>query len=422
MKKIALFIGEITAEFQHEIVQTMEELCRKNNIWLVVMQNFAVYGTNVFPSLGERSIIYLADLQEFDGIIIAPDTFSVEGMYEDLAQKLNTLKDVPVISLRQETEDFYNVLVDDYPAMYQLVEHMICRHGKRKICFMKGLEYLKDAQIRLQAYLDAMEHYGLEVTEHMTFNGYYWKMKGEEAVEWFLDDQDEKPDAVVCANDYMAISVIEALKKRGISVPEEIAVTGFDDREEARFSNPSMTTVHVESRLMAEKAMDMLKNIWQGNFQIKNEMIPGSCLLRDSCGCAKTNLLDEQVRLFREKSELVVAIGQANYMSVDQDNVNTFDELFQMAANYIPENEIIYVCFCDEQEKDVEKMEMAGKYTKEMILKCVLTRGHLEVVNEKFPREQLLPKDYLNEGQTLIINTLHDRNELIDRTTLNDGQ
>lgn len=413
MKKVALFIGEITTEYQHEIIHAMEEQCRKNRIWLVVLQNFAVFGTNVFPSLGERSIIYLADLQGFDGIVIAPDTFSVEGMYEDLAQKLNTLKDVPVISLRQETSDFYNVLVDDYPAMYGMVEHLICRHGKRKICFMKGLEHLKDARIRLQAYLDAMEHYGLEVSEHMTFNGYYWKVKGEEAVEWFFDGQDEKPDAVVCANDFMAISVVEALNKRGISVPEEVAVTGFDDREEARFAGTSMTTVHVESRSLVEKAVAMLKNIWQGNTQPKNEMIPGICLLRESCGCAKANLVDEQVRLFGEKEELIIAIGQANYMSVDQDNVNSYEEMFQVAANYIPENETIYVCFCDEQEKDVEKMEMAGKYTKEMILKSVLTRGHSKVVNERFPREQLLPKDYLKEGEPLIINTLHDRNELI---------
>ena len=95
---------------------------------------------------------------------------------------------------------------------------------------MKGRADLKDARERLDGYMDVMNRYGLPVTEHMLFQGNYWRDRGNQAVEWFLSGP-EKPEAIICANDFMAISVLMALKERNIRVPEDIALAGFDDIE-----------------------------------------------------------------------------------------------------------------------------------------------------------------------------------------------
>ena len=105
---------------------------------------------------------------------------------------------------------FPTITTENYEPICDMVEHFIQVHGFRNICFMSGKREMKDAQLRLKAYLDTMEKHGLPVTERMIFHGNYWKSFGEEALNWFLEEGKPLPQAIVCANDYMAISICDS--------------------------------------------------------------------------------------------------------------------------------------------------------------------------------------------------------------------
>ena len=244
MKKIAYFSGQLFGEYIIEVTRALIHRAEELGYQVDVFTNFGVYGNNFMYAEGEKSIIQLPNLSEYAGVIAASDNFEISGFEEVLFERLEKEFSGPIVSLRQKEDKFYSITIDDYHSMKALMEHFIVTHGYRRICFMTGRMELEDAQQRLRAYQDAMEEHGIPVTEHMIFEGDYWRFKGGKAVSWFFD-QEKLPEAIVCSNDYMALSVFEELIARGIRVPEDIALSGFDDLEETKFSVPPITTLHM---------------------------------------------------------------------------------------------------------------------------------------------------------------------------------
>lgn len=414
MKKIALFIGEIFAEYQSEVISGIVEEVRKRGFSLHIFNNFGAYNSNVFHGYGEKSIIYIPDLGDYDGIIVAGDTFNVEGMYEELTDILQRDARGPVICLRMEDNRFHCILAENYEPVCEMVRHFIQVHGFRRICFMSGKQYMRDAQLRLQAYLDTMAEYGLTVTEHMVFHGDYWKRKGEEALDWFMADGEPLPEAIVCANDYMAISICDALYMRGILVPDQVSVSGFDDVEEARVSIPSLTSIRVDYRDMGRRAVLMLENLWQGrDAQEGIDGVKSINRYRGSCGCAESVDAEAVRKLFHYKEQLQNALYHGTTMFVDLENTNTFKSLMNVGRAYIGDAhfEHIFICMCDEQERQEEKAAMMNQYTEHMVLRNVMTMGEDIPHEERFLRRELLPAAYRRAGEILYINVLHERND-----------
>lgn len=414
MKKIALFIGEVSAEYQSEVAGGIIEEVRKKGYSLHIFSNYGAYNSNVFYGYGEKSIIYIPDLGSYDGIVLAGDTFNVEEMYEELADVIQRDAHCPVICLREEDPRFHSIMTENYEPICEMVRHFIHVHGFRRICFMSGKQSMKDAQLRLQAYLDTMEENGLTVTDHMVFHGDYWKKKGEEALDWFMADGEPMPEAIVCANDYMAISICEALYMRGIMIPDQVAVSGFDDVEEARVAIPSLTSIRVDCRDMGRRAVYMLENLWQG--REAEEGVDSVKIIhkyRGSCGCAQ-NIDTQAVRsLFHYKEQLQNALYHGISMFVEMENANTFKSLMNVGRAYIGDFhfEHIYVCMCDEQERQGENAVLMNQYTEHMVLRNVMTMKEDIPHEERFLRTELLPAAYRREGEILYVHVLHDRND-----------
>lgn len=414
MKRIALFVGEVAAEYQADVTGGIIEEVRKRGYSLHIFNNFGSYSPDVFHSYGEKSIIYIPELSDYDGVILAGDTFNVEGMYEELTELLLHTPRCQVICLRKEDVRFSSILAENRAPICDMVEHFIQVHGLRHICFMSGKREMKDAQLRLKAYRDTMEKHGLPVTEHMVFYGNYWKNMGDEALDWFLEEGKPLPQAIVCANDYMAISICNALQRRDIEVPGQVCVSGFDDVEEARVSIPSLTSIKVNYRDMGRRAVYMLENLWQGrDAQEGIGRVESVSKFRGSCGCAQS-IDDEAVRkLFHHKEQLQNALYHGSAMYVDLENTDTFKALMNAGRAYISAIRFdrIYICMCDEQERQEEKAAMMGQYTEHMILRNVMDMTEDVPHRERFPRRELLPAAYRREGEILYISTLHERND-----------
>lgn len=414
MKKIAFFVGEVAAEYQSGVTSGIIERVREQGYTLHIFNNFGNYGSNIFHGYGEKNIIHIPDLNDYDGIVLAGDTFNVEGMYEELTEMLQREVRCPVICLRKGDPRFYSILIENYEPICNMVEHFIQEHGFQRICFMSGKPAMKDAQLRLQAYRDTMERHELPVTEHMVFHGNYWKNMGPEALDWFLEEGKPLPQAIVCANDYMAVSICEELHNRGIQIPDQVCVSGFDDVEEARVSIPSLTSIRVNYRDMGRRAVLMLENLWQGRDAgegLDSVEIRGR--YRGSCGCAQDIDRDAVRRLFLNKEKLQSALYHGASMYVDFDSVSTFKELMNVGRAYISviRFNTLYVCMSDEGEQQEEKAANMTNYTEHMILRNVMTEIEDTPHEERFRRRELLPAAYHEEGEILYISTLHEKND-----------
>ncbi len=423
-KRVAFFIGQLLHEYQLDAIRGVVNEVEKRDYILEVFSNFGTYGENFLHAEGEKNIMNLPYLDEYDGIIVAPDTFDIAGMYESLSEKILKEANCPVVSLRFEDPNFYNVIIDDVSAMEMMVEHLVVEHSMKRVCFMTGRMDMADARRRLSGYRNAMAKHDLLVTDHMIFEGDYWRGKGKEAVDWFLSGG-EYPEAIVCANDYMAISVCDELRRRGIRVPEEICVTGFDHIDEARYYNPSLTSIAVQSEVLGQTAVEILADLFEGKELEQCTYVPVTIGYGASCGCPYDNIEDSVKELYAEKQYSQNAIMQTAYLNVDMESCNDLMDLIQAAYKYshMFDYENIYICQCVRTVSADDELEDKEHYTDEIELTAMMhkVKGY-KTCGEKFSRREILPEKYRSGKGTLFCYPLHYKNDCMGYLVIETAQ
>jgi LacI family transcriptional regulator len=178
------------------------------------------------------------------------------------------------------------VTADNRAGSAALLRHLIEDHGSRRLFHVDGPITAPDARERRLA-LNELLAANPQCQLVGSSQGLFSVASGEEAGEKLLTVRDEaRPDAVVCANDQMAIGVLQAFAKAGVAVPEEVAVVGFDDIFPGSLYDPPLTTVHQPMRLLGERACTrLLDRIARPALRPKVELLPTELVLRSSCGC-----------------------------------------------------------------------------------------------------------------------------------------
>ena len=187
------------------------------------------------------------------------------------------------------------VTADNRAGSIALVTHLIEVHGRRKLHYVDGPGTAPDAMERRRGLTQVLRsHPGCQLTG--TSQGLFSVASGEEAGQQILAAGD-LPEAIVCANDQMAIGVLQALAKAGRKVPDDVAVVGFDDIFPGSLCDPPLTTVHQPMRLLGERACTrLLDRIANPELRPRVELLPTELVIRSSCGCPPGTQIREPVR------------------------------------------------------------------------------------------------------------------------------
>jgi LacI family transcriptional regulator len=189
------------------------------------------------------------------------------------------------------------VAVDNRAGIRALVSHLIEQHGRSRLSFVAGPPEAPDARERRAAFEETLaEHPGVRLAG--SYEGRFASLSGQLAVREILArPRDERPDAIVCANDQMAIGAIQELRAAGVSVPADVSVTGFDDVYLGAVLTPSLTTVHHPMRLLGERACSLLLDRIADPARLRTvEELPVRVVIRESCGCPAANATSGAVR------------------------------------------------------------------------------------------------------------------------------
>jgi len=157
---------------------------------------------------------------------------------------------------RSENGKQDSITFDNYGGMYAMTMHLISK-GHRRIGFITGPMEAYDAMERLRGHEQALEDMGLVKDDSLIISGSYDQKGGFDAALQLIELKD-KPSAIMASNDNAAIGVLSALQKKGIKIPDEIAVTGFDDVPSALYANPPLSTVHVPVRELGSASIRLL--------------------------------------------------------------------------------------------------------------------------------------------------------------------
>jgi LacI family transcriptional regulator len=177
------------------------------------------------------------------------------------------------------------VCVDNRSGTVALARHLIEEHGRRRLFYVAGPPEAPDAQERRRAFEEAVaQHEGATLAG--CFQGRFAAVSGQQAVREMLSTRQQLPDAIVCANDQMAIGAMRELQTAGIRVPADIAVTGFDDIHLGAMLAPALTTVRQSMRQLGERACTLLlERIADPSLPHRVERLPTELVVRESCGC-----------------------------------------------------------------------------------------------------------------------------------------
>jgi LacI family transcriptional regulator len=178
------------------------------------------------------------------------------------------------------------VTADNLSGSAAVVTHLIRDHGRSRLFWVHGPADSPDSRERRLG-LDHVLHANPQCQLVGFFQGYYSVQSGEQAGEALLAmGRENLPDAVVSANDQMAIGVLKALARAGVRVPQDVAVVGFDDIFPGSLCDPPLTTVHQPMRMMGERACArLLDRIANPLLPPAVELLPTELVLRSSCGC-----------------------------------------------------------------------------------------------------------------------------------------
>jgi LacI family transcriptional regulator len=180
------------------------------------------------------------------------------------------------------------VTADNRAGSAAIVTHLISDHGKRRLFHVDGPPTAPDAKERRLALADVLRAHA-EAQLVGSYDGLFSVQSGEDAAEFLLAGwRTLLPDAVICANDQMAIGVLQALARARVRVPEEVAVTGFDDIFVGGLTEPTLTTVHQPMRELGEQACArLLERIAEPGLPQQVQLLPTELVLRSSCGCPR---------------------------------------------------------------------------------------------------------------------------------------
>lgn len=214
-----------------------------------------------------------------DGLLYSP-----LGLGPEDVDQLRTPTPIVLLGERIFHGPVDHVMIDNVEGTKAVVRHLLDQ-GRRKIAVIgiRPGEEVGTAAIRYGAYADTLAEYGVAVPADLAVSGGKWhRSSGADSLEELLATG-QKFDAVLALNDTLALGAVRALTARGIRIPDDVAVAGFDNIDEASYSSPTLTTVDPNRVHIARTAVDLLVQRMAGDDSEHHEIVaPYQLHIRES--------------------------------------------------------------------------------------------------------------------------------------------
>lgn len=420
-KTIGVFLNRAELEFQQVLSKSLTKTAKECDYNIVFLTSFGIRETETMYDLYEKNVVDFAPIEEFDAIIVALDTYDTPSFREKLIEGLHSRAHCPVISFREASEGFYGILSDANSMVEELVCHLAREHEAENICFMAGDEGHYDSQVRERHYRIAMEKLGLPVYENSIFYGDMWKGKGEAAYEFFFSDEQHRPDAIVCANDFMARALTSALQKHGIRVPQDVMVSGVDDSPESRDVLPQITSIAVDYRAMAQEAVYLVRDLIEGHTRERNTYVPARILYRESTKDFTEREDKARSEIYRKLNEVLEKHSRQSFFSTDMDGCADYEEMKRIVCKnlrLLGRCKEFYLGLLGEEEGDIRQFQSAITPFAKLGM-GVYEGSTLDVPEKEFLQRELLPREVCDDSwKVYYIRILHNREKIFGYTVV----
>ena len=283
---IGFFTCHLDNDYAYEVCKGVDYAAKELDVNLIVFPGMYMNASYNDPKNARfdyqyNSIFYYASKHTLDALIVSIGSIGSFLSESDMIAFLKNF-DIPILTIEIEVPGYPCLYTEGKTGMRQAVEHLIKHHQKTKIGFVSGRRENSDARDRLNTYRTVLEENNIEVDEKRIVYGNF----SEYTEEIVGDLLDRNPDleAIVFANDQMAIGGYTAIKARGLEIGKDILVTGYDDSPASLVLNPPLTTVHNQIMDMGYHSVYEVINLLK-NGETTKSILSSSLIVRSSCGC-----------------------------------------------------------------------------------------------------------------------------------------
>lgn len=271
---IGVVVPQIVNTFFATVVKKIEDVADKYGYNVLVASS-----NETFEKEKKNIDIFLAN--RCDGIILSISKATTS--YEHIKQIQDMGVPLVLFDRTAKELDVSKVVADDADAAFKIVQHLI-HGGARRIALLTGPEQLSIGKNRMKGYLKAMTLNKLEINTDYIVRCEDFSVKAAKEATQRLLNMKNMPDAIFGINDDMAIGAIEAIKEKGLKIPEEVAVFGFSNSKRSRYMTPSVSTINQFPEKIGETAAELLfeQILDAKHAQIREEVINSELIVRES--------------------------------------------------------------------------------------------------------------------------------------------
>ena len=428
IRSIAVVAAGTNEEYQSSVLSGITDETKEQQINTACFVSFGGVLGNTLSDAGENAIYKLINFRKFDGAILMTNTVMDSITRAEITEAVMQAG-IPAVVLDDSSNPaFYNICIDNEKAMRELVEHVVTVHDAKALCYISGPLDNPEANSRYQAFLSVMKAHGLPAGREQIYFGDFRPVSGKEAAKALLRSGQPMPDAIICANDAMALEAIAVLRKNGIRVPQDVIVTGFDNTYFAQHHNPSLTSVARPLYEAGRVAVKMLMQILDGEPCEKTVTMETVPALRESCGCVSDRDMD--FKEYRESVYDLIQRTRADVSLFDRmisalTGIDTTEDNVRLLGQYMQELgcEECSICLCENWQHafcgDAEQSEAEG-YTEIMSAPYVRTeRGSGSV--ESFRSADMYPIPPADGGNISYFLPLHFREHCLGYYIITNG-
>lgn len=335
-KTIAVIVGTTDGLFHSKCLTGLIRQAKKLDYNIAV---FSVFTLNSYMSkhqAGEENIFSLLKSKCIVGGVFIDYSFWVDTVRQKVLDIICSIPDFKmVIYDNSGTRGFEGIFPNDRSGFEQVVNHLIEDHGYKKIYCLTGGSEFPISHIRASGYEDAMIKHGLEIKDGYVIYGDFWTMRATKLAQQIADGDIEKPDAVVCANDKSAVTLVDELIRHGVRVPDDVAVAGYDLGPESMTNDPSVTSCTRPDEYTGERCICRLHKLITGEDVEPDCKDEGVLVRGESCGCHRDVNFAREYNIAKRFEQDAENNFRLSYMQESLMATESYDEFDKWLVSHI---------------------------------------------------------------------------------------
>lgn len=283
MKIVALCTSRIYDDRSVDLISSLNKNIVANGGRLIIFSTVSDLFFGTHAEEGEAKIFDLMNFSMIDAVIVCDEAIKNKEVLESIISRTKAA-DKPVFFIGSKRDDCIAFDFDYENGFKSIVRHVIDEHNVRTFHMIAGVKGNNFSDKRIECFKEVLLENNIDFDESMLSYGDFWDGPTEKAVKILIEEK-RVPQAIICANDSMALAAVLTLKKAGINIPEDVIVTGFDGIVETSFNDPKITTCFCGYEEMAKQIVSVIFDTFDGKETEREYFTIPKLIRAESCGC-----------------------------------------------------------------------------------------------------------------------------------------